>query len=457
MTVQPSAPHHRRLRPYPAYKPSGVEWLGEVPEHWAIMRLKNLCRRSALYGANEPATSYVDGGVRFLRTTDITDHGNLLEEGVYLEREVVRDYILSNGDLLISRSGTIGRAFQYEAERHGPCAYAGYLVRFVPGSSVIPRFLWYFTKSNSFEQWLSLSVIASTIGNVNGQKYANMHLIHPPLDEQRAIADFLDRETGRIDALMEKKQRQIELLQEKRTALISHAVTKGLGPKIKMKDSGVEWLGKIPMHWEVKKVKFLAEILRGKFSHRPRNDPQLYDGPYPFIQTGDIVRANKYINDYQQTLNELGFAVSKEFPRGTLVMSIAANIGDLAILEFPACFPDSIVGFFPKTQVDLNYLYYNLESMKQELKITAPLNTQQNLNIERIGPLKTVSPPINEQRQIAVFLDQETAKMEDLIAKIQESIDKLKEYRTALISAAVTGRIDVREEVSRQGAKFAKK
>ena len=172
----------------------------------------------------------------------------------------------------------------------------------------------------------------------------------------------------------------------------------------------MEWLGHIPMHWEVKKVKFLAAILRGKFSHRPRNDPQLYDGPYPFIQTGDIVSANKYINDYHQTLNELGFAVSKEFPKGTLVMSIAANIGDLAILEFPACFPDSIVGFFPKAQVDLNYLYYNLESMKQELKITAPLNTQQNLNIERIGPLQTVSPPINEQRQIAVFLDQETAK-----------------------------------------------
>jgi type I restriction enzyme S subunit len=267
----------------------------------------------------------------------------------------------------------------------------------------------------------------------------------PPVEEQCAIAAFLDRETVRIDALMKKKQRQIELLQEKRTALISHAVIKGLDPSAPMKDSEVEWLGQIPAHWKVKKVKFLAKILRGKFSHRPRNDPQLYDGPYPFIQTGDIVSANKYINEYQQTLNELGFAVSKEFPKGTLVMSIAANIGDLAILEFPACFPDSIVGFFPKAQVDLNFLYYNLESMKQELKITAPLNTQQNLNIERIGPLQTVSPPINEQHQIAVFLDQETAKMEGLIAKIQESIDRLKEYRTALISAAVTGQIDVRE------------
>jgi type I restriction enzyme, S subunit len=182
----------------------------------------------------------------------------------------------------------------------------------------------------------------------------------------------LDRETGRIDTLITKKERQIELLKEKRAALISHAVTKGLDPTVPLKDSGVEWLGQIPMHWQVKKVNFLAAILRGKFSHRPRNDPQLYDRPYPFIQTCDIVSSNKYIKEHQQTLNELVFAVSKEFPRGTLVMSIAANIGDLAILEFPACFPDSIVGFFPKAQVDLNYLYYNLESMKQELKITAP-------------------------------------------------------------------------------------
>lgn len=277
---------------------------------------------------------------------------------------------------------------------------------------------------------------------------ATISIVIPPLEEQQNISQFLLQLTRKIDGLMARKERQIELLQEKRTTLITQAVTKGLNPTVPMKDSGVEWLGSIPAHWQVKRVKFLAEILRGKFSHRPRNAPELYDGPYPFIQTGDIANADKYIKEYQQTLNDLGFFVSKEFPRGTLVMSIAANIGDLAILEFPACFPDSIVGFFPKGEVDLNYLYYNLESMKQELKITAPLNTQQNLNIERVGSLKTVSLPINEQRKIAAHLDQEIAKIDGLISKIREGLDKLREYRTALISAAVTGKIDVREAMN---------
>src|SRR5207302_6808640 len=111
-----------------------------------------------------------------------------------------------------------------------------------------------------------------------------------------------------INALIAKKERLIELLQEKRAALISHAVTKGLDPTVRMKDSGVEWLGEIPEHWEVNRLKHVASILRGKFSHRPRNDPRLYDGPYPFIQTVDITATTKYIPDYQQTLNELVFA-----------------------------------------------------------------------------------------------------------------------------------------------------
>ena len=147
-------------------------------------------------------------------------------------------------------------------------------------------------------------------------------------------------------------------LAEKRTALISHAVTKGLDPSVPMKDSGVEWLGEIPTHWNAKKVKYFATILRGKFSHRPRNDPRFYGGEYPFVQTGDVANAEKYIKKYSQTLNDEGLKVSKEFPSGTLVMTIAANIGDMAILNFDACFPDSIVGFVPRDDVNLNFLYY---------------------------------------------------------------------------------------------------
>ena len=275
------------------------------------------------------------------------------------------------------------------------------------------------------------------------------NLMHPlpPLSEQRAIAAFLDRETAQIDALVAKKERLIELLQEKRTALISRAVTKGLDPDVPLKDSGVEWLGEIPTHWEVKRVSQISEILRGKFTHRPRNDPALYDGPYPFVQTGDVTRARKEITSYRQTLNERGLGVSKMFPSGTLVMTIAANIGDVAVLDFAACFPDSVVGFVPRSGIERDFLFYVFLAMKPELLREAPVNTQGNLNIERIGSIGSPIPvpSESEQRAIAAFLDRETAQIDSLIAKVQEAIDRLKELRTALISAAVTGKIDVRE------------
>ena len=157
------------------------------------------------------------------------------------------------------------------------------------------------------------------------------------------------------------------------------------------------------------------------------------------------------ITGYRQTLNEQGLAVSKMFPAGTLVMTIAANIGDVAVLDFAACFPDSIVGFVPRDGVYRDYLYYGFLAMKPELLREAPVNTQGNLNIERIGSQGTQVPlpGVAEQCAIATFLDRETSKIDALIVRIRDAIDRLREFRTALISAAVTGKIDVREAMSR--------
>src|SRR5262249_17838383 len=152
--------------------------------------------------------------------------------------------------------------------------------------------------------------------------------------------------------------------------------TRGLNPDAPLKDSGVPWLGMVPKHWEVKRLKTATSVLRGKFTHRPRNDPRFYDGPFPFIQTGDVATPEKYIPSCSQTLNREGYAFSKEFPSGTVVMAIAANVGDVAILTFNACFPDSVVGFFPSVGTHTVFLYYQLSSMRHEMLRTATLNTQ---------------------------------------------------------------------------------
>jgi len=206
-------------------------------------------------------------------------------------------------------------------------------------------------------------------------------------------------------------------------------------------------LGEMPGHWEVRKVKYLAKIERGVFSHRPRNDPFMYNGPYPFIQTGDVRSTNKYIKEYHQTLNETGLSVSKRFLKGTLVMTIAANVADVGILDFDACFPDSLVAFMPNKVVIRDYLFYLFISMREELLKTAPINTQLNLNVYRISTLQATLPPQDEQSKIVAYIELKNTKIDTAIIKAEREIELIKEFRTTLISDVVTGKIDVRAAI----------
>jgi type I restriction enzyme, S subunit len=208
------------------------------------------------------------------------------------------------------------------------------------------------------------------------------------------------------------------------------------------KDTGVEWLAQVPEHWEVKPIRHFAEVLRGKFTHRPRNDPAFYDGDFPFIQTGDITATSRYITEHRQTLNERGVAVSREFPEGTLVMAIAANIGDVAVLTYPAYFPDSVVGLLPRKGCGPSYLYYLMRAMKQPMTIAATISTQLNINVDQIGSMVAACPPKAEQSAIATFLDRETAKIDALVDEQSRLIELLKEKRQAVISHAVTKGLD---------------
>lgn len=283
----------------------------------------------------------------------------------------------------------------------------------------------------------------STFKELSTEDLSQVELWCPPSPTRSRIAAYLDRETAQIDALVAEKETLLGLLEEKRASLISHAVTRGLNPRAKLKPSGIPWLGDVPVHWKVKRIKHLANIIRGKFTYRPRNAPHLYNGPFPFIQTGDVARADKYITSHTQTLSEAGYEVSKEFPKGTLCMTIAANVGDVAILEFDACFPDSVVGFRPSTSNSVDYLYYLFLSLRPQLLETSVVSTQANLNIDRVGTLKVAVPPLDEQRITAAFLAKLDKGTSQLRSEIQTSITLLREKRSSLISAAVTGEMAV--------------
>ncbi|MFI3184621.1 MAG: restriction endonuclease subunit S, partial [Methylococcaceae bacterium] len=250
---------------YPSNKDSGVEWLGEVPEHWEVRRLKSIIEEPLKYGANESAELDDRTLPRFVRITDIDSAGGLRDDTFKsLPVEIAEQYLLKEGDILLARSGaTVGKSFIYSAQ-WGTACFAGYLIRArLKHTICLPRWLYYFCQTKGYWGYVVGCQIQATIQNVSAEKYANLYLPFPQISEQTQIAAFLDRETKKIDELVAEQRRLMELLKEKRQAVISHAVTKGLNPKAPMKSSGIEWLGDVPEHWEVKRLKYVGKAFGG--------------------------------------------------------------------------------------------------------------------------------------------------------------------------------------------------
>ncbi|TZE82098.1 restriction endonuclease subunit S [Calorimonas adulescens] len=416
-----------RFKRYERYKDSGVEWIGEIPEHWEINKLKYICSESAVYGLNESAENYVEEGVRFIRTTDIDDKGNLdsNEEGVFLPEEKTKGYILKTGDLLVSRSGSLGTSLYFDENKYGKCSYAGYLIKFRANSKNHPKFLFYFSKSNIFYIQIQMALVSSTISNFNGNKYANMILTLPSYNEQKTIANFLDQKTTEIDGLIADKEKLIELLQEKRQAIITEAVTKGLNPNVRMKDSGIDWIGEIPEHWHVKKIKYLAFLKSGESITSEMIEEQ---GEYP-VYGGNGLRG--YTSSYTHDGNYV------------LIGRQGALCGNINYAQGKFWASEHAVVVTPLGDVDLIWLGELLRSMNlNQYSISA---AQPGLSVSTVQNLFIPVPPYEEQRAISYFLKQNIADIEEIIQDTRKQIIKLKEYRQSLISEAVTGKIDVRD------------
>lgn len=445
----------RGYKTYEKYKPSGEEWLGDIPEHWDVIKLKHICWRAANYGANEASDNYIQDGIRFLRTTDIDDFGRLTSENtVFIHSSAVSDYILDEGDILLSRSGTIGRSFLFSKKNHGQCAFASYLVRFSCKKEYLPKFVFYFTKSSSFFDWLGISVIQSTIGNVNGQKYANLPLSIPPIDEQKAIASFLDRHTTRIDTLITKKRQLIDLLQKKRDAIIYKAVTQGLNRDISFRDGGIEWLRKIPSHWKSVRLKFIAESIQtGPFGSQ-LHFSDYTPGGIPIINPSHLSKGEIFADPYVAVDRETWNRLSRhELLEGDIVLARRGELGRCGLVTSDEvgwlCGTGSMRVRLAKSRVLPAFIVQVLSTSgaAEQLALESVGSTMDNLNIKVLGDLLLPLPPMNEQKLTVLYLQEQNNYFQLLLEKTQTSIDEMSKYRAALITAAVTGKIDVREEV----------
>ncbi|GEN50519.1 restriction endonuclease subunit S [Alkalibacterium pelagium] len=420
-------------------KDSGVEWIGEMPEKWRLGKVKNaFIRKKEKADINNPTVLSL--ARRGIKVRNIDNN----------EGQLAADYSnynpVNKGDILLNPMDLVSGANCNISYINGVISPA--YINLKNLENYYSNYYIYYFKlqywSNAFFAH-GKGVSYENRWTLNNETIMNYPIPVPSIEEQQKIAAFLDEKVAHIDNIIEDTKQSIENLKAYRQSLITETVTKGLDPDVEMKDSGIDWIGVVPQHWISSRIKYVTKISRGQFSHRPRNDERFYNGQYPFIQTGDVARAKKYITSYSQTLNELGKKVSKEFPKGTLVMNIAANVGDVAILDFDSYFPDSVVGFVPIEEYNWNYLYYTFSGMKATFVRTAISNTQLNLNVDRIKDMYIpIAPDYSEQLQIADFLDNKISNIDSLIKKKSEIITELESYKKSLIYEYVTGKKEVK-------------
>jgi type I restriction enzyme S subunit len=418
-----------KQKPYPAYKKSGIDWLGAIPEHWGVKKLKWFC-------------NFVKSG-EGISPDDIESAGGHPVYGGNGIMGYTPGYNSSGDDIIIGRVGAKCGNVYYVTGKKWISDNALYL----DTNKCEKTYLQYFLSARNLNQLANQNAQPLITGSMVG----NQFVLLPSLSDQRSIAAFLDRETARIDTLIDKKERQIELLQEKRAALISHVVTKGLDPNVKMKDSGIEWLGEIPKSWTTIQVKRCFEVQLGKML---QNNPELdTDVSVPYIKALHVLWGRVNTADLQEMWASPMELAQFEVKSGDLLICEGGEAGRAGIVSVPPtpCIIQNALHRVRGKNADVRFLQYVLHAVSRRgwFDVLCNKSTIAHFTREKLAELRIPSPPtIDEQGTIATYLDRETGKIDNLISKVQDSINKLHEYRTALISATVTGKIDVREEVA---------
>ena len=440
---------------YPEYKDTGIPWLGEIPSHWEVQRLKNTitsCQNGVWGDESDGGPDDIvcvrvadfDRVKRRINDTDLTIRS--------IEASQRRGRLLKNGDLLLEKSGggdlqPVGAVILFD--KSFPAVCSNFIAKMTVTEEHNPVYLCYLHHTLYATRLNTRSIKQNTgIQNLDSDSYLSEYVGLPPLPEQRAIAAFLDERTARLDAAAAEYRRLADLLRKQRAALISHAVTQGLDPDAPRKDSGIPWLGEIPSHWEVMRIKYLLHDI---VDTEHKTAPFYPDGEYLVVRTSNIRNGQLVFNDAKYTDFE-GFTewTQRGVPEpGDILFTREAPAGEACIVpaEVPLCIGQRTVLLRVNQSVlDSQFALWSLYSgvVEEFIELLSQGSTVDHLNMADIPNIPIVYPPLPEQRAIAAYLDRETARIDAALAEIDAAIGHLEEYRAALIAAAVTGKIDVR-------------
>lgn len=420
-------------------KESGVEWIGAVPEHWEVRKLKKIIKAPLQYGANESGETFNEDDPRYIRITDITSDSKLKTTGkLSLPSSVAAPYILKDNDILFARSGgTVGKSFLYKSE-YGKSAFAGYLIKASILDTISAEYVFYYTLSYSYEKWKEQIFIKSTIQNIGADRYSNLQIPLPAdIKEQQKIVKFLDEKTLQIDSIIEDTKQSIGEFKKYKQSLIAEAVIKGLNQDIKLKDSGIEWVGKIPEHWGV-------ELSKRVFRKEKRQI--INEEIVTAFRDGQVTqRKNRRIDGFTIAEKEIGYQGVE--PGDLVIHAMDAFAGAIGVSDsqgkcspvYSICTPigDANAYYFQYLLRTYSFLGY-IESMAKGIR-----ERSTDFRYATFASTPLIVPPMDEQQHIVRYIEEKLAHIDSLIADKEKLVDEFETYKKALIYEYVTGKKEV--------------
>jgi type I restriction enzyme S subunit len=424
---------------YETYKPSGIDWIGNVPKDWKILRIKNV---ASIVNGSTPSSSveeYWDGDIIWATPGDFNKFDKIIDDSESKITEAgyksCGTSLVPVGSVVITTRAPIGNVLIAGKEL---CTNQG-CKTLVP-NRIESRFLYYIISISSIE--LNILGQGTTFLELSKESLGTFKLPLPEYEEQLSIAKYLDDQTQKIDRLIANKKAQAEKLKELRQIEINNAVTKGLNPNAEMKDSGIEWLGKIPKHWEVKRTKNICQIVNGS---TPSSSIESYwDGDIIWVTPGDFKNFEHTINDSDSKITAEGYknCGTSLVPIGSVILTTRAPIGNVLIASKELCTNQGCKSLIP-VRINSEFLYYYVSISSIQLNVLGQGTTFLELSTGNLSTFKVPLPPKEEQEEIVKHLQKRTTAIDQLIKNIEVQIEKLQELRKIKIYEAVTGKIKV--------------